>query len=64
MALDTLDTILCDQVCQWFSLGTLVSSTNKTDGHSITVALNTITLTLLLWQENDDDVRSILDQQV
>ena len=35
---------------QWFSLDTLVSSTNKTDSHDITeillkVALNTITLT-------------------
>ena len=51
------DTILCDKVCQWlaagwwFSLGTLVSSTNKTDCHDVTeivlkVALNTITLTL------------------
>jgi hypothetical protein len=50
-------TTLCDQVCQWlslvtgrwFSLGTLVSSTNKTDHHDITelllkVVLNTITL--------------------
>ena len=45
---------LCDNVCQWlvtgrwFSLGTPVSSTNKTDRHDITeilltVALNTIT---------------------
>ena len=52
-----LDTTLCDKVCQWFatgrwfSLGTPVSSTNKTDYHDITeillkVALNTITLTL------------------
>ena len=51
-----LDTPLCDQVCQrlaagwWFSPGTLVSSTNKTDRHDITeillkVAINTITLT-------------------
>jgi hypothetical protein len=51
-----LDTILCDAVYQWFtagrwfSQGTLVSSTNKTDLHDITeillkVALNTITLT-------------------
>jgi hypothetical protein len=50
---DVLDTILCDKVCQWltrgqwFSLGTLVSSTNKTDLHDITeillkVALNNI----------------------
>ena len=35
---------------QWFSLGTLVSSTNKTDRHDIAeillkVVLNTITLT-------------------
>jgi hypothetical protein len=44
---------ICDKVCQrlvtdqWFSRGTLVSSTNKTDRHDITeillkVALNTI----------------------
>jgi hypothetical protein len=36
---------------QWFSLGTPVSSTNKTDHHNITeillkMELNTITLTL------------------
>jgi hypothetical protein len=48
-----LDTTLGDKVCQqlttgrWFSLGTPVSSTNKTDHHDITeillkVALNTI----------------------
>jgi hypothetical protein len=48
-----LDSTLCDQVCQylvagrWFSPGTPVSSTNKTDHHDIaeiflTVALNTI----------------------
>jgi len=52
-----LDTTLCDKVCQWlaagrwFSLGTLVSSTNKIDRHDITeillkVALNTTTVTL------------------
>ena len=51
-----LNTILCDNVGQWFmtgqwfSLGTLDSSTNKTDRHYITeillkVALNTITPT-------------------
>jgi hypothetical protein len=51
-----LDTTLCDKVCQWpvtdqwFSLGTLVSSTNKTYNHHITeiLALNTITLTPIL----------------
>jgi hypothetical protein len=48
-----LYTTLCDEVCQWlatgqwFSPGTLVSSTNKADCHDITeillkVALNTI----------------------
>ena len=48
-----LDTTLCDKVChclaagRWFSQGTSVSSTNKTDCHDITeillkVALNTI----------------------
>jgi hypothetical protein len=48
-------TKLCDKVCewlatgQWFSPGTHLSSTNKTDCHDITeillkVALNTITL--------------------
>ena len=46
-------TTLCDKVCQWlatgrwFSMGTPVSSTNKTDRHDVTeillkVALNTI----------------------
>jgi hypothetical protein len=48
--------VLCDKVCQylaaglWFSLGTPVSSTNKTDRHDITeillkVVLNTVNLT-------------------
>jgi len=48
-----LDTTMCDQVCQWlatgqwFSPGTPVSSTNKTDRNNITeimmkVALNTV----------------------
>ena len=52
-----LDTKLCDKVCQglvtgrWFSPGTPVSSTNKTDRHDITnilfkVTLNTANLTL------------------
>jgi hypothetical protein len=49
------NTTLCDKVClwlaigRWFSPGTPVSSTNKTDRHDITeillkVALNTINL--------------------
>jgi hypothetical protein len=55
-----LDTTLCDKVQgQWFSSGTPVTSTNKTDRHAdditvilLKVALNTTTLTLtltLLW---------------
>ena len=51
-----LDATLCDKICQllvegqWFSPGTLISSTKKTDRHDITqkqlkVALNTITVT-------------------
>ena len=57
LRLGALDTTLCDKVCQWlatcrwFSPGTPVSSTNKTDRQDITeillkVALNTITLTI------------------
>jgi hypothetical protein len=50
-----LDTTLCDKVCQWLATGRFfpsVSSTNKTDHHNITeilttVALNTITLSLI-----------------
>jgi hypothetical protein len=45
-------------VDQWFSLGTLVSSTNKTDCHDVTeillkVALNIITLT----HKNDNKIK-------
>ena len=50
---DVVDITLCDKVCQrlatgrWFSLGTPISFTNKTDRHDITeillnVVLNTI----------------------
>ena len=34
-----LDNTLCDKVCEWFSLGTLISSTNDTDQHDITKLL-------------------------
>ena len=57
--LKMIDTILCDQVCQWlavgrwFSVGTPVSSIDITDRHDIAeillkLALNTISLTLTL----------------
>ena len=44
---------LCDKVCQWFSSGIPVFSSNKTDRHDINeillkVALNTIAITLTL----------------
>ena len=48
-----LDKILCDQICQllvtgrWFSQGTPVSSTNKTDGHNITEILLKVMLTTI-----------------
>ena len=70
-----LATTLCDKVCQWiaagqwFSLGTLVSSTNKIDSHDISeillkVALNTITITnitilysiFIIWFQQIDDL--------
>ena len=44
------DTTLCDKVCQWlaavlcFSLGTRVSSTNKTDHHDVTEILLKVAL--------------------
>jgi hypothetical protein len=45
-----LDTTLCDKVCQrlvagpWFSLDTLISSTNKTDLHDIAEILLKVVL--------------------
>jgi hypothetical protein len=50
---DELDTTLCDKVCQslaiglWFSLGTLVSSTNKSDHHDITEILFKVALNII-----------------
>jgi hypothetical protein len=58
------NTIVCDKFWhwlatgQWFSLGTPVSSTNKTDCHDIAeillkVALNTITVTITPFHNNN-----------
>jgi hypothetical protein len=53
---NNIDNTKTDWIPQWFSQGTPVSSTNKTDCHDITdilfkVALNTINLTLTRnWQ--------------
>ena len=68
-----LDTTLCNENCQWlaagcwFSLGTPVSSTNKTDRHNITeillkVALSTtiLTLTLKRLKEKVHDINQCL----
>jgi hypothetical protein len=47
------DTTLCDKICQrlatgqWLSPSTLVSSTNKTDGHDITEILLKVALKVL-----------------
>jgi hypothetical protein len=54
-----LDTILCDKVCQWlvvgqwFSPGTPVSSTNKTDRHDITAIVLKVALKILTLTHND-----------
>ena len=51
LRLGVLDTTLCDKVCQWlaagqwFSPGTPVSSTNKTDRHDIKEILLKVALT-------------------
>ena len=69
---DVLDTTLCDKVCQWlatgrwFSTGTLVSSTNKTDRHVITeillkVALNTINQPNSNVAVNTVDIKTMID---
>jgi len=48
-----LDTTWCDKVCpwlatgQWFSLGSTISSTNKTDRHDITEILLKVTLKII-----------------
>ena len=62
-----LNTTLCNKVYQWlatgqwFSSGTSVSSTNKTDRHDITeillnVALNTINQTIIIHEINKHGV--------
>ena len=66
-----LNTTLCDQVCQWlatgrqFSLGKLVSCTNKTDHHDITeillkVALYIITLTQSAKRQISDTSKNVV----
>jgi hypothetical protein len=49
-----LDKTLCDKVCQWlaedlwFSPGTSVSSTNKTERHNITETLLKVALSIII----------------
>jgi hypothetical protein len=47
---DLLETTLCDKVFQWqwVSLGTPVSSTNKTDRHDITIILFKVVLNIII----------------
>ena len=53
-----LDTTLCDKVCQWlaagcwFSPGTSVSSTNKTDHHNIAEILLKVSLNTISYNHN------------
>ena len=72
---DVLDTTLCDKVCQWlatgrwFSPGTAVSSTNKTDRHDSTeivlkVALSTTNLIFCRYFKTVDTSRSMRKCQV
>ena len=62
-----LDTILCDNVCQWLETGLVFSGYSGFLHHYISeillkVVLNTITLTLL-WHNNDStDYYQILDK--
>jgi hypothetical protein len=67
-SLDALDTTLCDKNSQWlaagrwFSLGSPVSSTNKSDRQDVTaillkVAFNTIILTLILFMSNRNNLK-------
>ena len=61
------NSIVCQRIAagQWFSLGTPVSFTNKTDGHNIVeillkVALNTITLQYqFIYSRSSLDVSSV-----
>jgi hypothetical protein len=50
-----LNTTLCDKVCQWFSPGTPVSSTNKTDRHDIIEILLKVVLNLTITVTNKND---------
>jgi len=43
---------MCDKVCQWFSPGPLVSSTNNTDHHDITEILLKVALNSIKQQTN------------
>jgi hypothetical protein len=55
---DILDTTLRDKICQWFSPGTPISSTNTTDRHDIAeilfkVALSTKTKPIMIYLRTD-----------
>jgi len=62
-------TTLCDKVCQWlvtgrwFSSGSPVSSTNKTDRYNITEILLKVALNTMRFQKNTESFRMILKSQ-
>ena len=61
-----LDIILCDKFCQWlasglwFSLGTMVSSANKTDCHNIAEILSKVALNTHIHLKNQHNNYKIL----
>jgi hypothetical protein len=63
-----LDTTICDEVCQWFatgrwfSSGTPVSSTNKTDRYDLNEILLKVTLNLINKPTNLEAITSCLSE--
>jgi len=63
-----LDTTICDEVCQWFatcrwfSPGTPVSSTNKTDRYDLNVILLKVTLNIINQPTNLEAIASFLSE--
>ena len=56
-------TTLCDNVCQWFSPGSPVSSTNKTDRHYISEILLKVTLNTIKQTNKQYDCSSLWCQR-
>ena len=63
-----LDTTICDEVCQWFatgrwfSPGTSVSSTNKTDRYDLNEIVLKVTLNIINQPTNMEAITSCLSE--